>query len=178
MKVSAFIAASLDGFIAREDGSLDWLPGVEADPGGEDYGYNQFIASVDAIVMGVATFEKVISLGEWPYGDKPVTVLSHRKLKLPEDPRRQMEVVALSPQQVIEQLIKKGASHVYVDGGKTIQSFLKAGLIDELIITRVPVLLGSGITLFGSLEKDIHLRHIETRTYHDGMVQSHYEVQK
>ncbi|HLY96979.1 MAG TPA: dihydrofolate reductase family protein [Sideroxyarcus sp.] len=176
IKCSVFIATSLDGFIARKDGELDWLPGSDGSTGGEDLGYEQFIATVDTLVMGRNTYELVLSFGAWPYPDKRVVVLSARYSGELRPLAEGVEGTSLSPPELVDRLARRGARHLYVDGGKTIQSFLKAGLIDEMTITRVPVLIGDGIPLFGSLEGDIRLLHRSTRAYESGMVQSRYEV--
>ncbi|QDT96095.1 dihydrofolate reductase family protein [Gimesia aquarii] len=178
MKASVYIATSLDGFIARENGELDWLPGSDgqSDPDGEDYGYHEFMDSVDALVMGRNTFELVLSFGEWPYGSKRVIVLSSKPLPIPSHLPPTVESTSCSPSDLVQKLSDEGLKHLYIDGGKTIQSFLNAGLIQELIITKVPVLIGSGISLFGPLDKDKKLQHIETLTYENGFVQSRYEL--
>lgn len=176
MRFSVFIAASLDGFIARKDGSLDWLPGSDGAPSSEDTGFAAFYASVDTLVMGRNTYELVQTFGEWPYAGKRVVVLSS---SYPEAMRQIAEGVfgaSASPAGLASQLEMLGAKQVYVDGGKTIQEFLRAGLIDEISLTRIPILLGEGIPLFGALERDICLRHCSTRTFESGMVQSRYEV--
>lgn len=171
--LSVFVGTSLDGFLARTNGDLDFLP---AD-GGEPHGYNEFIASIDAIVIGRNTFEKVLTFGpQWPYGHRRVVVLSSRKLDLPAIKGANIEQMAGSPQQIVSQLAGSGARNLYVDGGITIQCFLRAGLIQRLIITRVPVLIGEGIPLFGPLPHDIRLRHVATRQYPSGLVTSEYEV--
>jgi dihydrofolate reductase len=177
MKVSVFIATSLDGFIARENGGLDWLPGSDGqDTGdGEEFGYNAFFDSVDVLIMGRNTYEMVLSFGQWPYGDKRVIVLSRTLDKLPDDSPATVALRAGSPQELVGELEAAGAGHLYVDGGKTIHGFLEAGLIDELIITRVPILIGSGIPLFGRLGRDQRLRHVQTQTFDNGFVQSRYE---
>lgn len=171
MKASVFIATSVDGFIARVNGGLDFLP----PDGGEPHGYAEFIASVDALVIGRNTFETVLTFDAWPYGDKPVFVLSTRALP-PAPPGVVVERMSGDPADVVSQLDARGIRHVYVDGGITIQRFLRAGLIQRLIITRVPVLIGSGIPLFGALQHDIVLRHVGTRHYASGLVQSEYVV--
>lgn len=176
MKASVFIATSLDGFIARENGDLDWLPGVGAGEGGEDYGYKAFMGTVDVLVMGRNTYEKVLTFGDWPYGDKPVVVLSSRSLRIPSHLVRTVEAMSCSPSEVISRLSARNAKYLYIDGGKTIQGFLNAGLIRRFIITRIPILLGGGIPLFGPLTRDIKLRHIETRYFSNGLVQSTYEI--
>jgi dihydrofolate reductase len=172
MIASVFVGTSLDGFIARPNGAFDFLP---AD-GGEPHGYEEFIASVDAIVMGRKTFETVLTLGAWPYGDKRVVVLSSRPVDLSAVREGVLEQMAGPPEQIVSQLAASGAHHLYIDGGVTIQQFLRAGLIQRLIITRVPVLIGQGIPLFGSLPHDVRLRHIATRHYPSGLVSSEYIV--
>jgi dihydrofolate reductase len=172
MMVSVFIGASLDGFIARTNGDLDWLP---AD-GGEPHGYDELIASIDAIVIGRKTFEKVLTFETWPYGDKRVVVLSSRPVDLSAVVGGVVEQMAGSPAEIVSQLASTGANHLYVDGGITIQEFLRAGLVQRITITRVPVLIGDGIPLFGSLPHDIRLRHIATRHFPSGLVCSEYHV--
>ena len=172
MMLSVFIGTSLDGFIARPNDDLDFLP----PGGGEPHGYDEFIASVDTIVIGRKTFEKVLTLGPWPYGDKRVVVLSSRPVDLSAASGGVVEQMAGPPAQIVSQLAASGANHVYVDGGITIQGFLRAGLIQRLIITRVPVLIGDGVPLFGALPHDIRLRHVATRHYPSGLVSSEYHV--
>lgn len=176
MKASVFIATSLDGYIARENGDIDWLSVAEGEGSDEDYGYQDFIDSVDILVMGRNSYEKVLSFGQWPYGNKPVVVLTSRSLKIPDDLAETVEAKSSSPAELVKQLSERGARHAYIDGGKTIQGFLAAGLIQQIIITRIPILIGGGIPLFGPLNKDIKLRHIETRSFASGLVQSRYEV--
>ena len=171
MKASVFIGTSLDGFIARLNGDLDFLP----PGGGEPHGYDEFMASVDALVIGRKTFETVLGFDAWPYGEKPVFVLSTRLLA-PAPAGAVVERLSGTPADIVSQLAARGIRHVYVDGGITIQRFLQAGLIQRLIITRVPVLIGTGIPLFGALPRDIVLRHVATRQYASGLVQSEYEV--
>jgi dihydrofolate reductase len=172
MTASVFIGTSVDGFIARPNDDLDFLP----EGGGEPHGYNEFIASVDAIVIGRKTFEKVLTFGAWPYGDKRVVVLSSHPLDLSKAIGGVVEQLAGPPAEIVAQLAARGVHHLYVDGGVTIQRFLRAGAIQRLIITRVPVLIGEGVPLFGTLPHDIQLRHVATRNYPSGLVQSEYEV--
>ena len=172
MKISVFIGTSLDGFIARPNGDLDFLP----PGGGEPHGYDEFIASVDAIVIGRKTFETVVSMKPWPYGGKRVVVLSSLPVDFSAVVGGVVEQMAGSPAEIVAKLAASGAHHLYVNGGITIQQFLRAGLIQRLIITRVPVLIGDGIPLFGSLPHDIRLRHIATRNYPSGLVSSEYSV--
>ncbi len=171
MKVSVFVGTSLDGFIARANGDLDFLPSG----GGEPHGYDEFMASVDALVIGRKTFEAVLSFPTWPYGEKPVFVLSTRSLA-PGPLGAVVERMSGAPADIVLQLAARGIRHIYVDGGITIQRFLQAGLIQCLSITRVPVLIGAGIPLFGALQRDIVLRHVGTRQYASGLVQSEYVV--
>jgi dihydrofolate reductase len=174
MKISVFVGVSVDGFIARPDGALDFL-----DAGGaEAHGYEEFIATVDTIVMGRKTFETVMGFGSWPYGERLVVALSGSPLDLSVAAGRGGRVEQMNgpPAEVAATLSGRGARHVYVDGGITIQAFLRAGLVDRLVVTRVPVLIGDGIPLFGALAQDVHLRHIATKTYRAGLVQSEYEV--
>ena len=171
MKASVFVGTSLDGFIARINGDLDFLPAG----GGEPHGYDEFIATVDALVIGRKTFETVLTFETWPYGEKPVFVLSTRALA-PAPRGAAVERLSGDPAAIVSQLEARGIQHVYVDGGITIQRFLQAGLIQRLIVTRVPVLIGTGIPLFGALQRDIVLRHVATRQYASGLVQSEYVV--
>lgn len=174
MKISVFIGTSLDGFIARPNGALDFLP----EGGGEPHGYNEFIASIDAIVIGRNTFETVLAFPDWPYEKKRVVILSSRSVDLSALKGRPVEQMAGAPADIVSRLAAGGAQHLYIDGGITIQRFLRAGLIQRIIITRVPVLIGEGIPLFGSLPHDIHLRHISTKQYASGLVSGEYEVIK
>jgi dihydrofolate reductase len=171
MRASVFVGVSVDGFMARMDGGLDFLP----EGGGEPHGYDEFMASVDALVIGRKTYETVLAFDSWPYGKKPVFVMSAHSLAS-APPEAVVERVPVSPKEVAALLSARGVDHVYVDGGITIQGFLSAGLIQRLIITRVPVLIGTGIPLFGATLHDIMLRHIATRSYASGLVQSEYEV--
>jgi dihydrofolate reductase len=170
---SVFIGTSVDGFIARKNDDLDFLP----EDGGEPHGYNEFIASVDAIVIGRKTFEKVLTFGGWPYGEKRVVVLSSRPIDLSVVRGGVVEQMAGAPAEIVSQLAARGVHNLYIDGGITIQRFLRAGMIQRLIITRVPVLIGEGVPLFGALPHDVRLRHVVTRSYPSGLVQSEYAVE-
>lgn len=172
MKVSVFVGTSVDGFIARPNGDFDFLPAG----GGEPHGYNEFMATVDALVIGRKTFEIVLALPEWPYGDKRVVVLSSRPVDFSKVSGGVVEHMSGPPLEIVAKLAASGVQHAYVDGGITIQNFLRAGLVQHLTITRVPVLIGEGIPLFGSLPRDVRLRHVATQHYPSGMVKSEYEV--
>lgn len=175
VRASVFIATSLDGYIARENGGLDWLPAAGAVSEDIDNGYREFLASVDTCVMGRRTFEKVLTLGPWPYSGKRSVVLTSRSTGLAPLPNG-AEFMGGAPEEIVRRLGERGATHLYVDGGDTIRRFLEAGLIQRLVITRIPVILGAGIPLFGPVGRDIHLQHVATRSYPSGFVQSEYAV--
>ena len=172
MTVSVFMGISVDGFIARPNGALDFLPAG----GGEPHGYNEFIATVDALVIGRKTFETVLAFPEWPYGDKRVVVLSSRPIDFSAVRGGVVEQMAGTPAEIVAKLAASGVQHIYVDGGITVQRFLRAGLVQRLTITRVPVLIGEGIPLFGSLPSDVRLHHVATQHYPSGLVKSEYRV--
>ncbi len=163
---SVFIGVSLDGFIARPNGAFDFLP----QGGGEPHGYDEFMETVDVLVIGRKTFQTVLALPEWPYGSKRVVVLSNQVLDVSAAPEGTVEQMAGNPAEIVTKLAARGARHLYIDGGITIQHFLREGLIQRIIITRVPVLIGEGIPLFGALERDIRLRHVATKAYASGLV--------
>jgi len=178
IRCSVFIATSVDGFIARPDGDIDWLHNPEyACSRLEGLVYEDFIATVDALVMGRKTFEKVLSFPEWPYQDKPVVVLSN-SIVLPDHLRENVQVRSGAPERIVAQLASEGRKHLYVDGGVTIQHFLKAGLINEITLTRIPVLLGQGIALFSHIGAEQKLRLIGSAASANGFVQERYEVQR
>ncbi|ARU04612.1 deaminase [Comamonas serinivorans] len=170
-----FIATSLDGFIARPDGDIDWL--LEHDDPAEDHGYDAFIADKDAIVMGRGTFEKVATLSPWPYA-LPVLVLSAQLAgtAAPASLAGQVSFSNSSPREALAQLAREGARRVYVDGGQVVQSFLREGLLTDLVITTVPVLIGAGRPLFGELAKDTELTLVASRSFPSGLVQSTYRL--
>lgn len=179
MKISVYIATSLDGFIAKEDGDIEWLhnSGHGEVNKGEDFGYQAFMSSIDALVIGRNTYEKVLSFGgDWPYGKKPIFVLSTKAVKIPDAISETVSSLSGSPQKIVEKLEQLGHHHLYLDGGLTIQRFLEAGLVDELTITKIPILIGKGIPLFGPLSKDVKLTHLETKSWGNGFVQSRYNI--
>ncbi|MBI3810733.1 MAG: dihydrofolate reductase family protein [Nitrospirae bacterium] len=171
MKTSAYIGTSLDGFIARKDGGIDWLVKFEKPVRGD---YGKFISKVDAVVIGRGTFEKVLTFPTWPYKLK-VFVLSSTMKHAPAKLRGKVTVLSMKPRELLNYLSNEGFSDIYVDGGKVIQSFLKEDCIDELMITQVPMLIGSGIPLFGDLDHDLPFKHIRTKIYSNGLVKSHYK---
>lgn len=175
-RAQVFIAASLDGFIAREDGAIDWLLQRHARvPAGEDCGYAAFMAGIDAIVMGRRSYEQVLSFDAWPY-DKPVVVLSRGSPPVPPALQDRVSVSAEAPPALLERLGAAGVARVYVDGGLVIQSFLREGLVDELTVTTIPVLLGRGRPLFGALPQDADLELVASRAWDFGFVQSRWRV--
>jgi dihydrofolate reductase len=174
---SVYIATSLDGFIAREDGDIDWLNAAnEVVSEGEDCGFFAFFDSVDCLVMGRNSFEKVLSFGQWFYGEKPVIVLSRNEVEIPGNLSKSVSWSSESPKTLSKRLVREGVKKVYIDGGITIQRFLQEGLVRDMTVTVIPLLLGSGIPLFGKLEKEIQLNHLSTKAYDFGFVQSTYEV--
>lgn len=176
IKCSVFIATSLDGFIARENGAIDWLMKAnELAPEGEDGGYRQFIAGVDAIVMGRYSFNMVKTFEPWPY-TLPVIVLGNQKLDVPVSLKNRVTTSAEPPAELINRLSSQGMKHLYIDGGITIQRFLSTGCIDELTITVIPILLGKGRRLFGELIQDIPLKLVNSYMLGGGFVQMHYQI--
>jgi len=172
-KNMVFIARSLDGFIADRKGGLDWLNMVP-NPDHQDLGYEKFIQGVDAIVMGRTTFEVVCSFDiEWPYS-KPVFVLSSGLASLPKELDGKAELIKGSLREILEQIHHKGFERLYVDGGRTVQNFLKEDLIDELTITTIPILLGGGASLFGELPKELEFEHVKSVLHLDALVQDTY----
>ena len=165
MKASAYLAVSLDNFIAREDGRLDWLKGEAGSDialsAGEDFGFMAFINSVDTVLMGRQTFEFVYKSGEWPYSGKRVIVLSRSLAEPPAGYEDRIELAFGPIAQIWESLVRSGAGHIYIDGGQTLQSFLFLGLMSEITLTRAPVLIGKGVPLFGALQRDLQFKHLE-----------------
>ncbi|TJZ76177.1 dihydrofolate reductase family protein [Chitiniphilus eburneus] len=167
--VTLYIATSLDDHIAGVDGGLDWLPQIA--PSGEDYGYGEFYAGIDALVMGRTTYTQAQGLGDWPYAGKPSYVFTHRPLEhAPAD----VHAVTCSPEELLQTLIERGSRHVWLVGGARVaQEWMEAGLIDEFIFTLAPVILGTGISLFAGVPPT-RLRLVSSRAYADGLVQLHY----
>lgn len=172
MKTTVYVGTSLDGFIARKDGDIDWL--VKYQNKEVHDSYNEFISRIDAMVIGRGTYEKVLGFPEWPY-EKKVFVLSTSLKQIPGTLNEKATLVAMKPAELMNYLSDKGFSNIYIDGGKVIQSFLREDLIDELIITKVPELIGTGIPLFGYLDNDLRFEHIKTNIYSDGLVKSQYK---
>ncbi|MBI3789857.1 MAG: dihydrofolate reductase [Gemmatimonadetes bacterium] len=173
-RCSVYIATSVDGFIARPDGAIDWLPGP--DPVIGDFGYEAFMASVDAVLLGRSTYDLVCTMDGWHYGHRRVMVLSRRGVPVPEAHRGKVTVHAGPPADALASLAAHGCKHVYVDGGVTIQAFLAEGLIDDITITTIPVLLGAGRPLFGALSHDVRLELQSSQSFANGFVQSTWRV--
>lgn len=173
IKLSVFCGVSVDGFLARPDDALDFLHTGEQEP----HGFKEFLTGVDVVVIGRRTFDVVLKLGHLAlYGKKPVIVLSSRPLDFSSVKGAVVEQMSGEPAEIVKQLKSRDFKHAYIDGGITIQRFLAAGCIDRMVITRVPVLIGAGIPLFGPVPHDISLRHVTTRSYNGGLVQSEYEI--
>jgi len=167
-----YIAASIDGYIATKNGGIDWLH-EQPNPEEDDYGYADFISHIDAMVMGRHTFDKVRSFGEWPY-KKKAFVLSTSLNEVPEELIDKVEITSGSPNEIISKLNAAGYNNLYIDGGIVIQKFLEHDLIDEMIITRIPILLGSGIPLFGKLNNPLRFIHKNTEVYNQALIKSHF----
>jgi dihydrofolate reductase len=169
-KCSVFIAMSLDGFIARLDGGLDWLSPFEQS--GEDHGYKAFFDSVDVIVVGRKTYDVVLGFPEWPYAGKRCIVLTSK----PSAARHGAEFFQGESAQLVDRLSAEGVKRTYVDGGVVIQQFLAAGLISDMTVTVIPVLLGEGVPLFGKTGRDVRLELVGSRAFKSGMVQLQYRL--
>lgn len=170
-----FIATSLDGFIARDDGDIGWL--VQRDDSTEDHGYLDFIADKDMIVMGRGTYEKALTFDSWPYG-LPVLVLSEKlaDAPVPDALKGKLRFSNRTPKETMDDLATQDVRQIYVDGGRLVQSFLRDGLIKDLVIIQVPVLIGSGKPLFGALLQDVDLTLVSSQSFPSGMVQSTYHI--
>lgn len=172
-KNTVFIATSLDGFIADKNGGIDWLHSIP-NPENDDMGYTNFISTIDAIIMGRNTFETVCGFDiDWPY-TKPVFVLSNSLSSIPSKYSAHAQLVKGSLTQILETIHKQGFYQLYIDGGTTIQNFLKEDLIDEMILTTIPVLLGSGTPLFAPLQKTLQFECSNSKIYLNKVVQSHF----
>jgi len=177
MTNTVYIATSLDGYIADENGGLDWLHSIP-NPEGSDFGFAEFMDRIDALVMGRNTFETVCGFGgDWPY-PKPVFVVSSTLTEIPEAYQDKAQLISGTVREIMKQLSNQGYQNLYIDGGKTVQSFLQADLIDELIITQIPILLGTGIPLFGALEQPLKLGLKGSETLMDSLVKTHYIRQR
>jgi len=179
MKNIVFCAMSLDGYIADKDGGVAFLDSVEHSPEVGDYGYKEIIGGIDALVMGRNTYDTVLGFDvDWPYGDKTVLVVTHRDIEIADDIQDRVSSFAGTPEEIISHLNAMGKENLYIDGGIIIQEFLNENLIDELIITVVPILIGEGIALFGPLNNDLKLITESSKQFENGIVQLKYKVAK
>lgn len=172
-QVSVYIAVSLDGFIARHDGRLDWLDRVK-DAGGEDYDYQAFMETRDAVVMGRSTYDTVLGFGEWPFRGKHVTVLTHRPL----DPQHGETAYSGEVRPLLRRLGGLGLRNVYLDGGMTIRQGLVEGVVDDLTLSWIPVLLGKGRSLFAVEIPESSWRLASARGFPTGLVQATYRFSR
>ncbi len=176
-KNCVFIATSLDGYIADKNGGLDWLYSIP-NPDHLDMGYVDFTSKIDALVMGRVTFETVLGFDvEWPY-QKPVFVLSNSLEAIPDSHKDKAFLVNGDLNEILEQIHQKGHHRLYIDGGGTIQSFLKQDLIDEIIISTIPILLGGGYPLFSDLPNALEFEFVGSRVYLNQVVQNHFRRKK
>ena len=175
MKTSVYIGTSLDGFIAKTDGNIDWLTQYANDDA--IHAYEEFINGIDAIVIGRGTFEKILTFPSWPY-EKKVFVLSNSIKQLPGTLRDKAILLSMTPEELVSYLSGMGFSSIYVDGGKVIQDFLKKDMIDEMIIAKAPILIGSGIPLFNYIDTDLQFKHIRTEVQYNGLIRSYYERER
>lgn len=168
-----YIATSLDGYIADKNNQVDWLHETP-NPKGLDFGFAQFMDEVDALVMGKNTLDMVLSFDcDWPYS-KPVFVLSNSMRSVPAGYEDNVILVKGELKNIVQELKEKGFNTLYIDGGKVIQSFLKEDMIDELIITTIPILLGGGIPLFREMETPLKFKNIKSERYLDCLVKNHF----
>jgi len=172
-KNSVFIATSLDGYITDKNGGIDWLHSIP-NPNNNDMGYIEFTNAIDALVIGRKTFETVCGFDvDWPY-DKPVFVLSHTLNEIPDSHKENAFLVKGTLNEILERIYEKGFYRLYIDGGTTIRNFLKADLIDEMVITTIPIVLGGGSPLFTELPNELKFELINTRTFLNQITQNHY----
>lgn len=169
-KISIYIATSIDGYIARTNGEIDWLD--YGHTGDEDYGFKTFIGDIDALVLGRNTYEVVSGFDQWPYEGKKVIVLSHSLTKV----RKEAELFSGQLTDLTSKLHSEGIKHIWVDGGITVSQFLEAGLVDDITISIISMVLGSGIPLFSTMNREQKCRLINTRSFPSGLVQLKYEV--
>ncbi len=169
-KVSIYIGSSIDGYIARKDGNLDWLH--YGHTGDEDYGFKKFISTIDAVVMGRNTYEVVANFDEWAYKNKRVIILSTTLTKV----RNEAELFSGELTELLAKLYAENIKHVWIDGGITVSRFLEAGLVDDITVSIIAMVLGSGIPLFNTMNQEQKCHLVSTQSYPSGLVQLKYEV--
>lgn len=175
MKTSVYIGTSLDGYIAKPDGDIDWLTQYANDDAIN--AYKEFMNGIDAIVIGRGTFEKILTFPSWPY-EKKAFVLSTTLKQLPDTLKDKATLLSMKIKELLNYLSETGFSSIYVDGGKVIQSFLEEDAIDDMIISSVPLLIGNGIPLFGFISADLKFKHMRTETQSNGLVRSYYKRER
>ncbi|WP_394175244.1 dihydrofolate reductase family protein [Thalassotalea litorea] len=178
LQCTAYIATSLDGFIAGESGDLSWLDAANAlMPEGEYCGFSAFMDSIDYLVMGRNTYEKVLSFGgDWVY-NKPVIVLSSRYLAIPEHLKDKVSASSQPIHELCEKLMLQGAKRVYIDGGFTIRRFIEAKLLTDIEITLIPTAIGKGVSLLSGLAQEQKFTLLDTKVYDFGFVQLKYGLE-
>ncbi len=183
MKCSVYIATSADGYIATPEGGVNWLHtagNLEADMGSEDMGFQSYMDSIDCMIMGRNCMEMISSMNltheQWPYGDMRIVVLSHTVKEPPENLHGKVQMYSGDIQELILKLESSGLKHAYIDGGSVITSFINLKLINEMTITKVPVLLGEGIPLFGKINKSIKLENAKASAFPNDFIQVKYSV--
>lgn len=183
MKCSVYIATSVDGFIAKPDGNVDWLQSagnLEVEMGDEDMGFNAYLDSVDCMIMGRKCMDMIASFNltpeQWPYRNIRIIALSHTVKEAPENLKGKVEMYSGDLTVLVNRLEKEGHKHAYIDGGTTIQAFINLQLIDDMTITRAPILLGQGLPLFGKTTKEIKLEQSEAKAFVNDFVQVKYKV--
>ena len=173
-RIKLYIACSLDGFIARENGSIDWLIEYENGPG-TDYGYSEFYASIGTVLMGRKTYEQVLGFGDWPYGEKKTYVFTRQNEPLPRE--KNVEFVSGNVGEFVRQLKENTDKDIWLVGGsQLIKVFLEENLVQDFIVFVVPVILGNGMLLFDRIQKEISLKMINTERYKSGLVRLEYEI--
>ncbi|MCF2857750.1 dihydrofolate reductase family protein [Pseudoalteromonas sp. SMS1] len=173
-KNTVYLAQSLDGFIADEHGGIDWLSAID-NPQHSDLGFADFMSDIDALVMGRNTFEQVLSFGQWPY-DKPVYVVSHSLSKLPVQSQGKAYLIRASEEELVSQMSQLGHNRLYIDGGKLVQNFIRAALVDEIIVTTVPIILGRGIRWLPELRITQKIELVSSQVLLNQLVQCRYRV--
>lgn len=178
MTNTVYIGCSIDGFIARKDGSVDFLDNVDPPPEGEDYGWNDFFGPLDALVMGRNTYDVVLDFKVWHYNKKKVMVLTNREIEIPDFIKGDVFPFKGTPQEAIKHLANLGCKNLYIDGGKVIQDFLNANLVDRMVITYVPILIGDGIRLFDNLKIEQKFKLEKVSHFETGLVSLDYRLKK
>lgn len=174
-EVILFIAVSLDGFIARKDGDISWLQKYEGKK--EDYGYSEFMKTVGASIMGSKTYEKCLSFPNWPDNNKPIFVVTNRKLKNAK--RANVAFYTGSLNGLVEKIKSHNKGNVWLVGGaKLSQSFFKEGLVDRIILSTIPIVIGNGISLFGQANNTIDFELASVKKYESGIIQAEYKIKK